>query len=200
MLETMTQKNKSYQFPFNFNHALWATAILLEKIDEDVHYLDLASLLYIAERNHLTIEGEMLIGGTIYAMKHGPILGQTFRLIKGYDVSRSDEWARHIRILPKTDCVRLIHFPENFRLWSEQRKYLYDAVNRYYGEKRNRLSKLVRLFPEWKKHRPTTMEKRRIIPWEEILKARGREDMIEKVNHHFEIMQFVEEKLCKLRQ
>ena len=67
-------KIKQYQFRFHFDQTLWATALLLDEIGKDVHYLDVARLLYIAERNHLAVEGEMFMGGTIYATKLGPVL------------------------------------------------------------------------------------------------------------------------------
>jgi len=192
-------KAKPYQFRFQFDQTLWATALLLEQIGTDVYYLDLARLLYIAERNHLAVEGEMFMGGTIYATKRGPVLGKALHLIKGHDVAKSDEWARHIRILPQTRCIRLIHFPENFRLWSEQRWYLYDVVERYCGYKKANLEKLVTSFPEWKKYKPTKPEKNRIIPWEEILIARGREDLLEEVKHRFKLSQLVHELASKAR-
>ncbi len=139
-------------------------------------------------------------GGPIYAMKHGPILGKPFQLIKGCDVRRSDEWARHIRILPKTRRVRLIRFPKNFRLWYEQRIHLYGAAELYCGDKKTDLEKRVRTFPEWKIHKPVKTENRRIIPWEEILKVRDREDLLEMANRCFEVRQMVDEVFHKYRQ
>jgi hypothetical protein len=199
-IEIMTHKKESYRFRFHFDQTLWATALLLEEIGRDVYYLDIARLLYIAERNHLATEGEMFMGGTIYATKRGPVLGKALHLIKGCDIAKSDEWARHIRILPKTHCVRLIHFPDNFRLWHEQRHYLYDAVSRYYEDKKVNLEKLVTSFPEWKKYKPTKTEKCRIIPWEEILKVHGRKDLLEHANRSFRLHQLIDELVCKARQ
>ena len=196
----MTQKSESHQFRFHFNQTLWATAIFLEKLGQDIHYLDLARMLYVVERNYLAVEGEMLMGGQIYALENGAVLKSAFRLIKGDDVRRSDEWARCIRVLPKTRHIRLIHFPENFRLWSHQRRYVYDVVERYYGNKKINLEKSVRSFPEWKKYKPTETERFRIIPWEEVLKARGREDLIESANNTFEIRRLIDEVIGKTRQ
>ncbi|MCL2347255.1 MAG: Panacea domain-containing protein [Planctomycetaceae bacterium] len=195
----MTQKNESYQFQFNFDQTLWATALLLKKIGRDVHYLDLARLLYLVEREYLSGAGEMLMGGAIHAMKHGPVLERVFLLIKGCDIWKSDEWARHIRILPKTHFVRLIHFPENFHLWRDQIECLHCVVNYYYGDNKTDLGKLVRSLPEWKKYKPAKTEEYQIIPWEEILRARGQEELIERVNTVFQVCKIVDEAFAKNR-
>ena len=99
------------------------------------------------------------MGGTIYATKRGPVLGKALHLIKGHDIAKSDEWARHIRILPQTRCIRLIHFPENFRLWSEQKWYLYGLYLRSglvhtrasTSERSNAFPRFWTLWINWKK-------------------------------------------------
>ena len=77
---------------------------------------------------------------------------------------------------------------------------MYDVVERYYGNKKINLEKSVRSFPEWKKYKPTETERFRVIPWEEVLKARGREDLIEGANNTFKIRRLIDEIIGEARR
>ncbi|MDR1964931.1 MAG: SocA family protein [Planctomycetaceae bacterium] len=187
-----------------------ATAVLLEGIEKkrhrkEVYDLDILQLLYIAERNYLAKEGAMFIGGEIYAMQHGPVHGSVFDLIRGIDAPRSDEWTRYIQILPETHSVKRICHPENIRLWREELielsegVELYCLMNKYnYDWEDGDLAKLTLSFPEWKKYKPAKNQKRRLIPWEEILKVQDREDLIAYAYRNFEIENMVQKILAEV--
>ncbi len=71
-------------------------AYLLSKDGGRMAYLKLIKLLYLSDRQSLDSYGESISGDRFVAMKHGPVLSQTYDLIKngGEDESGWNHWIR----------------------------------------------------------------------------------------------------------
>lgn len=98
-------------FPFNMEKAAQAIKILLELEDNNMNYMRLLKLLYIADRESLRETGYPITGDRVCAMDQGPVLSNTYNLIKsdpGCSDEKSEYWdkyfeRRHYRIILKDD-------------------------------------------------------------------------------------------------
>src|SRR5580704_14197102 len=71
-----------------------AVAVLLRAEGNRVDRLRLLKLLYIADREALKERGCPIVGGRVVAMRHGPLHGEVYNLIKGEH--ESDQlWSEH---------------------------------------------------------------------------------------------------------
>jgi uncharacterized phage-associated protein len=64
-------------------------AYLLNKRGGRMAYIKLLKLLYLAEREAMAKWGESISGDRFVSMPHGPVLSQTYDLIKGHSGSQS---------------------------------------------------------------------------------------------------------------
>lgn len=74
-------------------------AYLLNKEGGSMPYIKLLKLLYLAEREAMARWGESMSGDNFVSMPHGPVLSQTYDLIKGGSgiwASRIKDEANHI--------------------------------------------------------------------------------------------------------
>lgn len=178
---------QSRGFRFKFERSLQAAAYFVRLAGGEMHYIHLLKLLYIADREYLAKYGEMITGDRVCAMKHGPVLSNILNLIKGR-IPRSDEWARHLQTLPESHRVRLIDDPRTGSLCRASRELMDDVFDRYGNMPRFQLRDLTHQFPEWKaffKKKTSTT-----IPWEEILRLQGREEMIKAAKHSIELDEY----------
>ncbi|TCW09237.1 uncharacterized protein DUF4065 [Raoultella sp. BIGb0138] len=71
-------------------------AYLLSKDGGRMAYLKLIKLLYLSDRQSMGVYGESISGDRFVAMKHGPVLSQTYDLVKngGEDENGWNHWIR----------------------------------------------------------------------------------------------------------
>jgi uncharacterized phage-associated protein len=168
------------KFRFNFQKALQATAWLLQLAGGRMHYLKLLKLLYIAEREYLVEESEMIFGDRVVAMKYGPVLSNIFDLIKS-EGDYAETWREYIRNAGRFRVV--LHRDPGFGdLCRAERRKLEEVYRRYGHLDRFLVSEMTHDFPEWA-HKFDTHSSRRSFPIsvEEILAAQGKEELIGKV-------------------
>ena len=80
----------------DINATIQAAAVLLgEEPSERMSYIRLLKLLYLADREMFRQTGRPITFDRVVAMKHGPVLSNTYNLIKGEDVA-ADRWAAFI--------------------------------------------------------------------------------------------------------
>lgn len=68
---------------------------LLSKAGDRMAYIKLLKLLYLAERQAMARWGESISGDHFVSMPHGPVLSQTYDLIKG--VTDNSPWSSWIK-------------------------------------------------------------------------------------------------------
>ena len=174
-------------FRFKFERSLQAAAYFVRLAGGEMHYIHLLKLLYIADREYLAKYGEMITGDQVFAMKHGPVLSNILNLIKG-KVPRSDEWARHLQTLPESHRIRLIDDPRTGSLCRASRELMDDVFDRYGSMPRFQLRDLTHQFPEWKAY--YTKKTSTAIPWEEILRLQGQEEMVKAARRSIELDEY----------
>ena len=75
---------------FNITKTIQASAVLLKADpNHSMSRLRLLKLLYIADRESLTERARPITGDYPVAMDHGPVLSNTYNLIKGEDYKRT---------------------------------------------------------------------------------------------------------------
>src|SRR5688572_14417051 len=68
----------------NLAKTVQATAVLLQAAPgERMSYMRLLKLLYLADRRMMRETGSPITFDRVVAMKHGPVLSETYSLIKG---------------------------------------------------------------------------------------------------------------------
>jgi len=166
-------------FAFKFDKALQAAAVLLRRASaQQMTYLRLLKVLYIADRESIRQSGCPITGARVKAMKYGPVLSEVFDLIHGEHL-RSPDWSACIQ---KNDYdVRLVRSrdPGVAALC----RFEIDLLNRVADEHRSRgdweLVEYTHDFPEWIKNAPENApgeSKANLIPLHDILEAVGRLD------------------------
>ena len=150
-----------------------------------MHYLKLLKLLYIAEREYLVEESEMMFGDSVVAMKFGPVLSNVYDLIKS-EGDYAETWREYIH-KGGHFCVVLHQDPGFDDLCRAERKKLDDVYRRFGHLDRFLVVEMTHDFPEWANKFDTHSSRRSFpISVEEILAALDQKELIDKVRERQE--------------
>jgi uncharacterized phage-associated protein len=177
-------------FRFNFEKTLQAAGVLLHLEEKRMSRLRLLKFLYIADRELLAEAAHPITGDVGCAMKYGPVLSRVYDLIKGTG-PRAVEWDDYIH--SDGYLVKLIKEPARGKLSKEEVEKLYEIVERYRGTHDDELSELTHAFPEWKQHYVADDSGGCRIPWEDMLRAQDRDDMIEPAAEEEKARQYLDD-------
>jgi len=177
------------KFRFNFKKTVQAAGILLKLENGQMGKLRLLKFLYIADRELLAETARPLTGDTGYAMKHGPVLSRVYDLIKG-NGSQAAEWEKHFR--SEGYLVKLVHDPGRGKLSRGEMEKLHEISSRYRDLEDEELSELTHGFEEWKNHYGGAGSSY-VIPWEQMLEAQGKGDMIRAAIEEEEAHRYLDE-------
>jgi uncharacterized phage-associated protein len=138
-----------------------ATAVLAKRsLDHEIGSKTLLALLYIANRECLKKSGRPLIGGTLRALKYGPVHSEVYDLIKDReDAPGLPAWSQYFH----TDGVMVVldKDPGINALSRFEVKLLNDAAEKYAGWEPFDLSRETHKFSEYvttyRKGRPGTI-------------------------------------------
>ncbi|RJQ56641.1 MAG: DUF4065 domain-containing protein [Nitrospiraceae bacterium] len=83
------------KFKFNEKKATQATALLLKNNDGKMNYMKLIKLLYLIDREALSLWERPITGDTYVSMKRGPVLSNVLDLIN-YGENVSSYWYKYI--------------------------------------------------------------------------------------------------------
>ncbi len=159
------------QLRFHFEKSLQAAGVLLRLEDERMASTRLLKLLYIADREMLAESAASITNDRANAMKHGPVLGRVYDLIRGSG-PKFAEWSRHIET--QGYAVKMVNDPGRGHLSRGEIEKLTEISERYRTKDHWELSDLTHDFPEWKKHWPDNASNGSYpIPWEDVLLAQG---------------------------
>ena len=131
--------------------------------------LRLLKLLYIADRESLVERARPITGDKPVAMDHGPVLSQTYNLIKGRDFA-SPEWDKYLRTEGRD--VELIEDPGVGKLTRYEITKLQEVSARFTESDDWTVAEITHAFPEWAKNRPEAGSAKP-IPLDDLLDATG---------------------------
>ncbi len=175
-------------FRFNLLKTLQAAGVLLRAHPLHVmSRLRLLKLLYIADRESLGETGAPITGDRAVAMQHGPVLSETYDLIKGQHI-RAAEWADHFESIGYD--VRLIKDPGTGRLSRYDIEKLTDVTRRFEHRWDWAVAEETHRFEEWQRNDPG--DSSRVIPVKHILKAVGRAEDIKAIREDAEAAAFID--------
>ena len=174
-------------FRFHFERALQASAYVLRLDRKKMSYLRLLKLLYIADREWLAETGESITGDRAYAMKQGPVLSTIYDLIKG-NGTKAGEWDDFIRT--EGYSVELVADPGRGELSRGIVEKLAEITEKYRNIDDWELSELTHEFKEWADHYKGSASP---IPWQDILAAQDKPEMVAVVERDETARQVFEE-------
>jgi uncharacterized phage-associated protein len=155
-----------------FEKTVQAVACLLRlEPSSEMSYMRLLKLLYIADRESLGETGAPITGDSVVAMKRGPVLSETYDLIKSEHL-RYAEWEAFFRIVGYR--IEMVKDPGIGKLCRYEIEKLKEVSERYRSCDEWDMVNETHEFPEWKKNDPG--DSVRPIPLRDILRAVGREN------------------------
>ena len=163
-------------FHFSLGKTIEAAAVILKEHGGRVTRLRLLKLLYIADRRRLAESGRTITGDHPYAMEHGPVLDDTYGLIKGTGFN-TKTWDRHFRRDPfNGPGIELADDPGVALLSRNEIETLARVCRDHVADDDWDLSKLTHGFEEWEEvYRPHVGRKASVrIPDQLLLDAVGR--------------------------
>jgi uncharacterized phage-associated protein len=156
--------------PFNERKATEAAAHLLHLRGGQMHYLKLLKLLYIADREALHRWGIPISYDNYISMDHGPVLSQTYNLIRD---GGSRLWSEHISAPFGDYEIRLIGEKPMVQKLSQAEENLLDEIFEQYGHaNRWDLVDQTHKFAEWHDPHGSSIP----IDLKEILRALGEQE------------------------
>ena len=160
------------RFRFDFEKTVQAIGVLFrEEGRSEVDYLRILKLLYLADRESMTLTGRPITGDRVVAMDHGQVLSETYDLIKGQH-TRMPEWDRYF--VRSRYSLRLQADPDVSELSRHEIETLQNIARRHENHSQWDLVSLLHQTPEWQSHYVPNSS--RPISAEDILQAVGRTD------------------------
>lgn len=165
-------------FRFSPKKTIQASAVLLKQHAGRMSRLRLLKMLVIADREALAATLEPITADRVTAMDHGPVLSQTYNMLKGMS-SDSSLWDQYISQEGPQDH-RLICDPGVGSLSRYEIDKLIEICDRFRNKNDYDLANYTHEFQEWQKNKPPEGSSRP-IPLEDILEALGMTDKVERL-------------------
>src|SRR4051812_13578861 len=164
---------------FNFLKAAQAVAVLLrERPGRRMSYLRLLKLLYLADRELFTEKLRTITGDQPVAMKKGPVLSRLYHLVKEEaPPEEAREWARFFH--RDGHEVVMDADPGAGELSKLEKNRLLTLVGKHHQTDDWELVELTHQLPEWRASYAAEPAEPQAIPWEAILRAEGKAELIE---------------------
>ncbi len=156
---------------FDTMKAVQAAAVLLKEEGGRMTRLRLLKLLYIADRQSIAETLRPITGDDAVAMDHGPVLSQTYRLIRGEAGQTNAIWDDYIVKKGKRDHI-LANDPGDQRLSEYELTKLRAVSALHRGMTDYQIADETHKFPEWIKNQPAEGGNEQ-IPLRDVLDALG---------------------------
>lgn len=165
-------------FHFNLTKTIQASAVLLKaEPNHCMSRLRLLKLLYIADRESLTERARPITGDCPVAMDHGPVLTNTYDLIKGESYN-APQWETYIQSRGR-DSV-LVSEPGVGSLSRYEIAKLHSVEHRFQNRDDWEIAEFTHTFEEWIRNIPPKGSSK-AIPVEDILAATGTLQLKDKI-------------------
>lgn len=155
-----------------------ASAVVLRYHRGRASRLRLLKILVIADREALQESLEMITGDHLVAMDHGPVLSETYDMLKGESL-HSPLWNKYIFQDGPQD-LKLVDDPNVGRLSRYEIEKLQDVCDRFRTSNDYDLAEYTHEYPEWQKNKPAKGSSRP-IPLENVLEALGMADQADRL-------------------
>lgn len=156
------------QFRFQPLRATQAASLLVRLNGGRLNYTKLIKLLHLADRQALVETGSPITGDRVVNMKHGPVLSNIYRCIKG-EAPECESWSRYLR-REDYDLVT-VGDPGDSEL-AEYDVEVLEALSRKYQRLRyHEMIDVVHQLPEWEDPSPALVSS--TVSPERILEAAG---------------------------
>lgn len=157
---------------FKEKTATQAAAFFLRKAGGELHIVKLLKLLYFADRLAYGRRASSITGDHAFSMDHGPVLSETYDLLKGAIVREGRSyWKRHISE-KDGNSIKLLKDPAQGALSPAELGFLESTWSDLGALDPWELSRRSHELPEWQDPSGSS----RIIPVENILSAVGLSD------------------------
>jgi hypothetical protein len=167
------------RFPFEFQKALQASGFFLNLAGGEMSWMTLLRLLYIAEREYLAEEADMITGDYPVAVSLGPVLLTSYEMV-GREHPQYD-WSEFFE-RPARHLIGMIKDPGKDQLCLIEKEILKDVYARFGHLPSFDVRAAEDQFPEWKKtFLANPSLKPQPIALEDILIAQGKPEMIDRV-------------------
>ena len=139
------------RFPFRERKAAQAAAYLLKKHDNEMYYLSLIKLLYLADKRALIERGLPMTGDKLVSMDWGPVLSKVKDLLTMEQEPGTDGmiWRTYVSEPAKSKVKGRKDAPETDELSEYELAILDDIDAEHGGRDRFELSRWTHTFPEW---------------------------------------------------
>ena len=165
-------------FRFDIAKTIQASAVLLKtEPAKRMGRLRLLKLLYIADREALSERARPITGDRAVAMDHGPVLTNTYDLIKGKDFLATD-WEKYIRREGRDTVLSSDPGVGDLSRWEIAK--LHDVAQRFQDCDDWDVAEFTHTFDEWIKNKPAKGS-RKAIPVDDVLEATGLSQLKDKI-------------------
>lgn len=155
--------------PYDVERNVQACAVLLKaEPSRRVSRLRLMKLLYIADREMVQKRGRSITGDRFCAMEHGPVLSNTYDLIKGE--SQNSAWVACLSNAGRD--IILKNDPGVGKLTRLEVQKLHEVSERYFHLDDYGIALITHDFTEWRKNNPGP-GRSKPIPVDDLLEAVG---------------------------
>lgn len=165
--------------PFDTLKVVQAAAVLLRAEGGCMSRLRLLKLLYIADRESIAETLRPITGDDVVAMDHGPVLSQTYRLIRREPGTDNAVWDRHIGQDGARDHVLRSEPGDGLLSEYEVSKLRAVSAGRR-GMTDYQIADETHKYPEWVRNQPPEGS-RQNIPLRDVLEALGMQEYEEKL-------------------
>ncbi len=165
-------------FHFNIAKTIQAAAVLLKV--ESPHRLSrlrLLKLMYIADRESLQERARPISGDRPVAMDHGPVLTNTYDLIKG-EAYFSRQWEQYIQNEGRDAVLKSDPGVDDLSRYEIAK--LHEVAHRFQDCNDWEVAEFTHAYPEWSKNKPP-QGSCNVIPIDDILSATGTLELKEKL-------------------
>jgi len=140
------------EFRFDLDKSIAATALVIQEAGGKYNLLHLVKTLYYANRLFLIEYGRTITGDRLVSMGMGPVVSQTYDLLKGSaaaDPSNLAKWRMFIS--PREgNSVRIVRLPDFGYLSEQEAQFVKNAYVVISGVKTRISDWSHAAFPEWK--------------------------------------------------
>jgi uncharacterized phage-associated protein len=153
---------------FDLDRCMEAAGVLFSTTETKMlSRMRLLKYLYLANRKSLQETGDPIVDDDVYAMKDGPVLSQTYDLIKGSSLNESANaaWRSHFEIKDYIQ-IRMVRDPGSDHLSDYDVDVLKEIADRYKDMEDFELSEFTHGFDEWQRNWHKNLLRERISEYD----------------------------------
>jgi uncharacterized phage-associated protein len=169
---------------FNVGKAAQVIAFLARERGGQINYITAVKLAYLADRRFLELYDLPILNDDLVSMEHGPVNSQTYDLLKGVgSVHRRRVWERYVLTNRKKHLVRVARelSEDQFTRLSEAEIEVLKEVSKKYARFEDPFA-LIEWIHENCKEWEDVGKTSKPLPYERVLEAVGKKDVIDLTN------------------